>query len=66
MAKKYNFCTMVGNPVYYSEDFRDYSPETINKLKDIGVDTVLVNIAWSRPYIDAVTLEHLAISKEFP
>lgn len=66
MAKKYNFCTMVGNPVYYSEDFRDYGPETINKLKDIGVDTVLVNIAWSRPYIDAVTLEHLAISKEFP
>lgn len=66
MAKKYNYCTMIGNPVYYSEEFRDYSPKTIEKLKDYGVDTVLINIAWSRPFIDAVTLEHLSVSKEFP
>lgn len=66
MAKNYDYCTMIGNPAYYSDEFRDYSPKTIEKLKEHGVNEILVNIAWSRPYIDAVTLEHLAISKDFP
>ena len=66
MKKKINYCTMIGNPAYYGKGFRDYSVGAIEKLKEYGVDTVLVNIAWSRPYIDAVTLEHLAISAQFP
>lgn len=64
--KKYDFCTMVGNPAYYSEKFRDFGDESLTKLKEMEVNTVLVNIAWSRPYIDAVILEHVVQSKEFP
>ena len=57
---------MIGNPAYYSEEHRQYTRENLEKLKSMGVDTVLVNIAWSRPYIDAVVLEHVAVSDRYP
>jgi hypothetical protein len=65
-SKITTFCSMIGNPSFYGERFQDYSLENINKLKETGVNTVLVNLAWSRPHIDAVNLEHLVVSESFP
>lgn len=67
MKKKLtNFCTMPGNPSFWGEKYQDYSEETLNKLKDHGIDTVFINIAWSRPWLDAVVLENTAISESYP
>lgn len=57
---------MIGNPVYYGEEHRQYTKENLEKLREMGADTILVNIAWSRPYIDAVLLEHVAVSDKYP
>lgn len=55
-----------GNPSFCAEKFCDYSPEGLKALKDIGVNTLFINIAWSRPWMDAVVLEHLVASDRFP
>lgn len=64
--RKYEFCTMIGNPAFYGDGFRTYDQKTLDVLKEHKVTSVLVNIAWSRPYIDAVIPEHVVKSKEFP
>lgn len=61
-----NICVMPGNPSFYGEGFQDYSPENLKKLKEHGADTIFINLAWSRPWIDAVVLEHTAISESYP
>lgn len=57
---------MPGNPSFYENGLQDYSIEALQKLKDKGINTIFVNLAWSRPHIDVVTLEHVAISKSYP
>lgn len=66
MNKYTNIAGIVGNPSFYGEVFRDYSPETMRTMREYGFDTVFVNIAWSRPFIDAVIPEHVMVSKKFP
>ncbi len=57
---------MPGNPSFYKNGLQDYSAESLLKLKEKGINTIFVNLAWSRPEIDAVCLEHCAVSKSFP
>lgn len=57
---------MPGNPSFYENGLQDYSTEGLQKLKEAGVNTIFLNLAWSRPHIDAVTLEHVAVSKSYP
>lgn len=57
---------MPGNPSFYEGALQDYSPEALGKLKEYGINTVFVNLAWSRPHIDMVCLEHCAVSKTYP
>ncbi|MBO4364521.1 MAG: hypothetical protein J5912_09095 [Clostridia bacterium] len=66
MNKYIDVAGIVGNPSFYGEEFRDYSDETMRKMRLYGFNTVFVNIAWSRPHIDAVVPEHIAVSKKFP
>ncbi len=57
---------MPGNPSFYEDGLQDYSIESLLKLKEKGINTIFINLAWSRPNIDAVCLEHCAVSKSFP
>lgn len=57
---------MPGNPSFYEMGLQDYSKEALKKLKDHGINTVFINLAWSRPHIDVVCLEHFAMSKKYP
>jgi hypothetical protein len=57
---------MPGNPTFYKDGLQDYSLTGLKKLKDLGINTVFINLAWSRPHIDAVVLEAAAISKTYP
>jgi hypothetical protein len=57
---------MPGNPSFYEDGLQDYSVESLSKLKDKGINTIFINLAWSRPHIDSVCLEHTAVSKSFP
>ena len=66
MNKYTNIAGIIGNPSFYGEGFRDYSPETMRTMREYGFDTVFVNIAWSRPFIDSVIPEHVMVSKKFP
>ncbi len=58
--------TILGNPVYWGSPYRDHTPEQLAALRALGVDTLFVNLAWSRPWMDAVTLEEVHISPSFP
>ena len=66
MNKYVNIAGIVGNPSFYGKGFREYTPDTFSKMKQYGFDTIFVNIAWSRPHIDAVIPEHIAVSERFP
>ena len=66
MNKYTDIAGIIGNPAFYGEGFRDYSPETMQKMREYGFNTVFVNIAWSRPHIDAVIPEHVMVSERFP
>ncbi|MCL2815425.1 MAG: hypothetical protein FWD23_12565 [Oscillospiraceae bacterium] len=57
---------MPGNPTFYKDSLQDYSVEGLEKLKALGINTIFINLAWSRPHIDAVVLEAAAISKTYP
>ena len=57
---------MPGNPTFYRNGLQDYSPEGLKKLAGLGMNTIFVNLAWSRPHIDAVVLEAAAVSKSYP
>ena len=57
---------MPGNPTFYKDGLQDYSVEGLEKLKSLGINTVFINLAWSRPHIDVVVLEATAISKSYP
>ncbi|MDR1692585.1 MAG: hypothetical protein LBR72_04440 [Oscillospiraceae bacterium] len=57
---------MPGNPTFYANGLQDYSVKGLESLKALGMNTVFVNLAWSRPHIDAVVLEAVAVSKTFP
>lgn len=57
---------MPGNPTFYKDGLQDYSVEGLEKLKSLGINTIFINLAWSRPHIDAVVLEAAAISKTYP
>ena len=58
--------TILGNPVYWGGPYRDHTPEQLASLKALGVNTLFVNLAWSRPWMDAVTLEEVHVSPSFP
>jgi hypothetical protein len=58
--------TILGNPVYWASPYRDHTREQLASLKALGVNTLFVNLAWSRPWIDAVTLEEVHVSPSFP
>jgi hypothetical protein len=58
--------TILGNPVYWGSPHRDHTPEQLASLKALGVNTLFVNLAWSRPWMDAVTLEEVHTSPSFP
>ena len=66
MNKYTDIAGIIGNPAFYGEEFRDYSPEAMQKMREYGFNTVFVNIAWSRPHIDAVIPEHVMVSERFP
>lgn len=57
---------MPGNPAFYTNGLQDYGIESLEKLKNKGINTIFINLAWSRPHIDIVCLEHIAISKTYP
>lgn len=61
-----NICGMPGNPTFYGEVHQDYSTENLQKLVNLNINTVFINLAWSRPWIDVVNLEHAAVSKSYP
>lgn len=61
-----NICGMLGNPNFYGDPYQRHTGEQLAKLREMNVDTVFINIAWSRPWIDAVNLEHVAVSERFP
>ena len=58
--------TILGNPVYWDSPHRDHTPEQLASLKALGVNTLFVNLAWSRPWMDAVTLEEVHVSPTYP
>ena len=58
--------TILGNPVYWGSPHRDHTPEQLTSLKALGVNTLFVNLAWSRPWMDAVTLEEVHVSPTYP
>ena len=58
--------TILGNPVYWGSPHRDHTPEQLASLKALGVNTLFVNLAWSRPWMDAVTLEEVHVSPTYP
>jgi len=58
--------TILGNPVYWDIPYRDHAPEQLASLKTLGVNTLFVNLAWSRPWMDAVTLEEVHVSPTYP
>ncbi|MBO4327770.1 MAG: hypothetical protein J5950_10905 [Clostridia bacterium] len=66
MNKNKTVAGIIGNPSFYSAEFRDHSAVTMDKMRAYGFNTVFVNIAWSRPNIDAVVPEHIMVSKRFP
>lgn len=61
-----NVCGMLGNPNFYGDPYQAHTAEKIEQLKAMNVNTVFVNIAWSRPWVDAVNLENTAVSASFP
>lgn len=58
--------TILGNPVYWGSPHRDHTADQLAALKALGVNTLFVNLAWSRPWMDAVTLEEVHTSPSFP
>lgn len=60
-----NICGMPGNPSFYGETHQDYSQENLQKLMELNINTIFINLAWSRPWIDVVNLEHVAVSKSY-
>jgi hypothetical protein len=58
--------TILGNPVYWDIPHRDHLAEQLASLKTLGVNTLFVNLAWSRPWMDAVTLEEVHVSPTYP
>jgi hypothetical protein len=58
--------SILGNPVYWGSPHRDHTAEQLASLKALGVNTLFVNLAWSRPWMDAVTLEEVHTSPSFP
>ena len=57
--------TILGDPNFYTDGYRAHSPRQLEGLAGLGVNTVFVNLAWSRPWIDAVTLEEVVVSPSF-
>jgi hypothetical protein len=57
---------ILGNPVYWGSPYRDHTPEQLAQLRALGVNTLVVNLAWSRPWMDAVTLEEVVASPSYP
>jgi hypothetical protein len=58
--------TLLGNPVYWGSLYRNHTSEQLASLKALGVNTLFVNLAWSRLWMDAVTLEEVQGSPTFP
>ena len=58
--------TLLGNPVYQGSPYRDHTPGQLAALAVLGVNTVFANMAWSRRWLDAVTLEDVAVSPTYP
>jgi hypothetical protein len=56
---------MLGNPVYWGGEYQDHTKDQLAKLTSLGVDTLVLNIAWSRPWLDVVNLEELYVPREF-
>jgi hypothetical protein len=58
--------TILGNPIYWGSPPRDHTPDQLASLKALGVNTLFVNLAWSRPWMDAVTLAEAHVSPTYP
>jgi hypothetical protein len=58
--------TILGNPDFAGEEHRAYSAAQLRTLRDLGFNTVFVNLAWSRPWLDAVTLEEVVTGTSYP
>lgn len=58
--------TILGSPVYWGPPYQDHTPEQLAVLRGLGVDTLVANLAWSRPWMDVVNLEDLHVSPSYP
>ena len=58
--------TILGNPVYWESPYRAHTSEQMATLRQLGFNTIFVNLAWSRPWMDVVTLEQLHVGTSYP
>ena len=58
--------TVLGSPCFWGAPYQDHTPEQLAALRDLGYEGVFVNIAWSRPWLDVVTLEELFVAPSYP
>ena len=62
-----HFAGMAGNPSFFGKEIHQaHTDEQMKELSRVGVDTLFVNIAWSRPWLDVVTMEEMAFSSSYP
>ena len=58
---------MIGSPSFYGSDrYQKHDDIHLEALKTMGIDTLFLNIAWSRPWLDSVNLEDIAVSSTYP
>lgn len=58
--------TVLGSPCFWGAPYQDHTPEQLAALRDLGYEGIFVNIAWSRPWLDVVTLEEMTVAPSFP
>jgi len=58
--------TVLGSPCFWGAPYQDHTPEQLAALHDLGYRAVFVNIAWSRPWLDVVTLEEMIVAPSYP
>jgi len=58
--------TVLGSPCFWGAPYQDHTPEQLVALRDLGYRAVFVNIAWSRPWLDVVTLEEMTVAPSYP
>jgi len=58
--------TVLGSPCFWGAPYQDHTPKQLAALRDLGYRAVFVNIAWSRPWLDVVTLEEMIFAPSYP